>query len=209
LPARRDDLLLYILLKCEQEQPKDKRDTTKRMMTYRLLKAEFVLGCQRMGCCTVEALRAKLPALRKEVEEEERFKAFWAFLHRYFCELHPSAGLQNNPTKATSIAVAKMVLGKRPARFPLLDLFLDFLENTPSVAVVTRDNWQMMLHFGRTVKPDFSNFDTCGDAWTTLFDEFKAFAEARAGGAGGAGGAGDEGGAGAGAASRGGGAGSS
>ena len=180
-------MVLYLLSKCEQDQPKDKRDTTKRMAEpYQLKRVEFLLGCERLGCASAEAIKARIPALRKEMEEDRNFAKYWDFLHRFFCEWRAKEGLQNSPTKETSIAVMQMVLGKphRAQRFPHLARFVQFLEQTEAVKAIKRDDWQMILHFGKAVAPDFSNFEGAM-SWTTLYDDFKAFCEKEGGGGGG------------------------
>ena len=192
-----DDLLLYILFKCEREQPKDKRDMTMRMLNSRLLREEFLLGMQRMGVSSAEGLRSRLPALRKEMEEREPFRRFWDFCYRYHCELLEKEGLQNSPSKEVCVAVARMVLGNpakphRAARFPMLASFLEYVEGPGVKGTLKRDDWQLMLTFGEKVAADLSNYDPENNAWTSLFDEYGEWLEAKGagGGAGGGGGGG-------------------
>ena len=157
----------------------------------RLLKKEFLLGCQKLGCSSLEALKARLPALRKEMEEKARFRPFWDFLYRYHCEVDPKLGLQNSPPIEYVVAVASMILGKphRRARFPMLDAFVAFLSGS-GLKTIKRDDWMQMLELGEKIKADLSNYSAEAAAWPTLFDDFvEAFQAGKLGGGGGGGGA--------------------
>jgi DCN1-like protein 1/2 len=180
--------LYYIMFKMEKEQPKDKRDTSARMGYCVLTPEEFHLGFRRINCSSMESLKAKLPLLRKELEEDANFLRFWDFMYRLLCASETAAGQQMaQAVKLSSLrdCMAQYLGHSRKARrFPMLDDFLPFLDQKAS-GTLRRDDWSMLLKFGARVKPDLSNYNSEEDSWPTVFDEFVDWQKKRAAAGGG------------------------
>lgn len=69
----------------------------------------------------------------------------------------------------TAVAMWQLLFCEDRA-WPFIDDWCEFLQKLHNRAI-SRDTWTQLLDFSRTVKPDFSNFDSAG-AWPYLMDEF-------------------------------------
>ncbi len=158
--------MLIIMYKCEAK--------TQGLLS----KSEFLTGFGRMGVSSTAGLKAKLPALRKELADAAFFKRFWEWAYPFNCE-----GQQKSPSLDTVRLLTPMLLSK--ARFPLLDEWCAFLGTLSKT--ISKDSWGLLLDFGGSLKADLSGYDAAA-AWPVLFDDFVEFVKRRrAGGGAGAG----------------------
>ncbi|KAI9304064.1 Cullin binding-domain-containing protein, partial [Cunninghamella echinulata] len=56
-------------------------------------------------------------------------------------------------------------------QFPILQQFIQFLQEKMPVRVINRDQWQNLYEFITTVSVDLSDYDEAA-AWPVLFDEY-------------------------------------
>lgn len=147
---------------------------------------DFCGGFAKLGVATVDALRAKLPALRAELASPA-FVHFWLWSYGFHCEAK-----QKVPKMDLLIDLFRTILP--PARFPLLDDLISFLGTRKGS--ITKDAWTQVLPFGAALAaagfkagtPGSGDFDAItGDAWPSLFDEFVEHAKKRQGPSGGGG----------------------
>jgi DCN1-like protein 1/2 len=131
-------------------------------------KSEFVEGFKTLKIDTVAALKEKVPQLRSDLTEPTAFKEFYIFLFDY--------GKPSNQ-KCMEVEMACelwSVIFKE--RFKLLDLWIRFIKEQ-GVKGISKDQWNLLLEFSRTVKPDLSNYDSEG-AWPVIYDDFVDYIRA-------------------------------
>lgn len=113
--------------------------------------------CACVHLCSVDsvaALKSKLRAAREDMFKKANFDAFYRWCYKFNCE--PG---QKTLRLEAAVALTPMVLS--PAAYPLVPEWIAFLES--QAKTVSRDTWDMILEFFRTIKPDLSNYDdtTC------------------------------------------------
>lgn len=123
---------------------------------------EFMGGMRKMGVDSVDKLKAKLPALRAELQDEHKFKEVYEFSFNFSKELN-----QKSLPLETAAAMWKVLLTDRWA---LVDEWCDFLAAEHNKAI-THDTWSQALEFSRSIGPDLEGYDPAG-AWPYLIDEF-------------------------------------
>ena len=144
---------------------------------------------QKANARDVAALKARLPALRRELDGEPLaaslplFKKFWTF-----CYVHHLEGGQKSLPLDTVKLLAPMLIKERGGRFPWAEEWGSYLEALPAGKTVSRDTWSLLPELGAKVAPDLSNYEACGDAWPTALDDFVEFVRRRRGAGGGGGG---------------------
>ncbi|KAG1667415.1 hypothetical protein FOA52_004832 [Chlamydomonas sp. UWO 241] len=126
-------------------------------------KQEFTTGMLKMGVDSVEKLKKKLPELRMELKSEDRFRDVYNYAYMFSREKN-----QKCVQFDVALAMWRILL---EGQWPLLDDWCNFLTKHHSTRAVSRDTWQQLLDFIKTIKPDFSNFDDTA-AWPYLLDEF-------------------------------------
>ncbi|TYZ66902.1 hypothetical protein PybrP1_002077 [[Pythium] brassicae (nom. inval.)] len=125
-------------------------------------RSEFVRGFEKLGCQSMDELKATLPLLRRKLREPTEFAPIYSF----------TFGFAKDPTQkslALDIAVGLWEL-LLPQYFPLLPHWLAFVKANCRNSI-SKDVWMQVLEFGTQIKPDLSNFDENG-AWPVLLDDF-------------------------------------
>ena len=122
---------------------------------------EFMGGMRKMGTDSIEKLKAKLPSLRAELQDENRFKEVYEYSFGFAREL-------NQKTLALEVAMAlwKVLLHD----WAMVDEWCDFLMENHKKAIM-QDTWSQTLEFSRSIGPDLEGYDPAG-AWPYLIDEF-------------------------------------
>jgi DCN1-like protein 1/2 len=114
------------------------------------------------SCDTVEKMKAIVPTLREELSDAESFKNVYEFTFLFSRE-------ENQKSLPVELAVALWQLLLK-GRFQLLNEWCDFTVNKYGKAI-SRDTWNLVLDFVKSVSPDLSNYDEDG-AWPVLIDDF-------------------------------------
>ncbi|TKR80860.1 hypothetical protein L596_014851 [Steinernema carpocapsae] len=127
---------------------------------------EFKNGLCAMRTDSIDKLRAKLPSLNDEVNNDAKsFRDLYSYAFNF--------GL-NAKEKTLPIDVAlaywNMLFENRYSLYPVLEKFLYDRKQKG----ISRDQWNLVLDFMNDVKPDLSNYDTEG-AWPVLLDEFVEY----------------------------------
>lgn len=127
--------------------------------------SEWVHGMADLECDDCEKLKRKLPRLRELFINETHFKSIYQFCF----DFTKGAGHRNLEIELGK-AMLKLIFG---TRWALLSEFIAFLDNS-RYKVLNRDQWNNILEFSKTIKPDLSNYDVNG-AWPVMLDEFVEF----------------------------------
>lgn len=131
-----------------------------------ITKDEFVTGFRAMGAETTAALQKKVAAVVADTLKRPAFDAFYKWAYKFNCE--PG---QKTLKLDTAIALTAMLLPASTYR--LSPEWLAFLRSQSKT--VSRDTWEMILEFFRTIKADLSNYDGASSAWPVQIDEFVDF----------------------------------
>merc|ERR1712216_573113 len=120
----------------------------------------------RMGCETLGAVKAKLPAMKEELKDPAVYKDFYTFCFDFNKEQEQHKYLALD----VAVQVWELLL---EARYPMLDKWVTFL-NEEHAKPIQKDVWQLFLDFTIQVKLDCSNYDDCesGGAWPCLIDDY-------------------------------------
>ncbi|GAX81392.1 hypothetical protein CEUSTIGMA_g8823.t1 [Chlamydomonas eustigma] len=137
-------------------------------------KEEFTGGMVKMGCDSLDKLKKKIPDLRSEIRNEERFKDIYAFAYGFSCEKG-----QKCIQLDVALGMWKLLIGETKP-WPLLEDWCEFLLKHHNRAI-SKDTWVQLYDFIQTIKPDFSNFDETA-AWPYLLDEFVDHVKEKRGG---------------------------
>ncbi|KAI8984080.1 Cullin binding-domain-containing protein, partial [Mycotypha africana] len=70
--------------------------------------------------------------------------------------------------KRTATTLWQLMLQKK---YPLIESFVQFLQEKKPVKVINRDQWSSLLDFCRSIPKDLSTYDTTS-SWPVLFDDF-------------------------------------
>ncbi|KAL2920272.1 hypothetical protein HK105_200343 [Polyrhizophydium stewartii] len=169
----------------------------KRMGFFTL--EEWQHGMGKLGAFSKSSLKASLLPFQKihESAQQANLRDLYKFAFDFAKESHQrtlpvemgKVALQvpiriaqplmdaNDTAHAPAIGLWKLIL---PAeRFPLMGMFLDYLESKEPVKVITRDQWMQFLDFIRAVKPNLDGYEEDG-AWPGLLDDFVAWKRADA-----------------------------
>mmetsp|Transcript_6228 Transcript_6228/g.12687 ORF Transcript_6228/g.12687 Transcript_6228/m.12687 type:complete len:266 (+) Transcript_6228:153-950(+) len=149
-----EDVLLVVI---------SKHFAAANMLIY--TKEEFLRGMESIGAESIDALKAKIPELRAELEDEDSFKEIYAFAFSWACP----PGQKSMQTE-TAVALWNLLL---PGRFELLKEWNDYIEKHRKHAI-SKDEWQLLLQFAKTTDKDLNGYDE-NEAWPVLIDEFAEF----------------------------------
>eukprot|EP00743_Colponemidia_sp_Colp-15_P001431 GILK01001569.1.p1 GENE.GILK01001569.1~~GILK01001569.1.p1 ORF type:complete len:269 (+),score=48.58 GILK01001569.1:61-807(+) len=130
---------------------------------------EFLEGMTRLGCDSIDKLKAKLYELRSELLEEGKFRDIYVYVFSFAKEPN-----QKYLTFELAAELWKLLLSDR---FRHLELWLSFMKEHNKNAV-NKDLWAMLLDFSRSINENFSNYDADG-AWPVLIDDFVDYARKR------------------------------
>lgn len=123
---------------------------------------EFMGGMRKMGVDSIDKLKAKLPSLRAELQDDRRFKDVYEYSFNFSKELN-----QKSLPLETAVAMWKVLLTDK---WMLVDEWCEFLM-TEHKKAITHDTWSQTLEFSRTIGPEMEGYDPAG-AWPYLIDEF-------------------------------------
>ncbi len=128
---------------------------------------EFEGGLEEMGIDTVfspiASLKAKIPSLRKDLDNPSVFKDVYEYAFGFSCE-------ENQKCLQLDVAVSIWPLLITKKKWKLIDEWCAFLQEHHKRAV-SRDTWSQLLDFIRTIGSDFKKYDP-NSAWPYLIDEF-------------------------------------
>ncbi|PSC72336.1 DCN1 2 [Micractinium conductrix] len=123
----------------------------------------FEEGMVKLGCDSIDKLRAKLPTLRAELQDPPKFREIYQFAYVFSRE-------KGQKIVQLDVALAMWDLLLPPSRWQHIEAWKEFL-HTHHKRAVSRDTWNQLLDFIQATKPDFSNYDD-SSAWPYLLDEF-------------------------------------
>lgn len=132
-------------------------------------RSEWEVGMTSLGCDSIDALRAALPALRANTYGNTReFESLYTFCHGFNCE-QGQKGLEVEAA-AGLWGVLLCAESAGEGRFPLAQLLVTFVEEKHKHSI-SRDTWCLALDFLTTVDASLAGFDE-EDAWPVLLDDF-------------------------------------
>lgn len=124
---------------------------------------EFEGGLERMGVDSIGSLKQRIPSLRREMEDDFKFKQIYEFAFSFSCE-------NNQKCLQLDVAVSIWPLLITPERWKYIDKWCEFLQERHKRAI-SRDTWSQLLDFVNMMDDKFSTYDPNG-AWPYLIDEF-------------------------------------
>ncbi|KAI7858959.1 DCN1, defective in cullin neddylation 1, domain-containing 4 [Circinella umbellata] len=120
-------------------------------------------GMNALGVDSIDKLKQKRNDLEAVVHNSDEMKDVYRYTFGY---------AKNKDQKCMDIDVAcvlwTMMMGQQ---FPIVEDFIQFLQEKKPVKVINRDQWQSFLEFVLTVSNDLSDYDEMS-AWPVLLDEF-------------------------------------
>ncbi|KAG8487258.1 hypothetical protein CXB51_020609 [Gossypium anomalum] len=129
-------------------------------------KEEFFTGLQALGIDSLEKFRERIPFMRSELKDEQKFREIYNFAFGWAKEKG-----QKSLALDTAIGMWQLLFAEK--QWPLVDHWCQFLQARHNKAI-SRDTWSQLLEFARTVDPALSNYDAEG-AWPYLIDEFVEY----------------------------------
>jgi DCN1-like protein 1/2 len=132
--------------------------------------AEFVKGCQALGCDNLQAWKDVLKnRLRTELKQEANFAKLYKFTFGFATE----RGFKNVEVE-TACALWELFLG---SQCQFLKKWVSFLnEEKKDLKVITRDTWDLFYDLVKQTKGDLKNFVDDG-AWPSQIDEFILYTQ--------------------------------
>uniref|UniRef100_A0A6A7FRZ5 Defective in cullin neddylation protein n=2 Tax=Hirondellea gigas TaxID=1518452 RepID=A0A6A7FRZ5_9CRUS len=135
----------------------------------RFTRLEFLQGCKAIKADSIKTILSKLPELQMEAQEFDKFKNMYKWAFKF--GLDSEVGQRILPSDM-AILLWKLVFEQRKPK--ILDQWLLFLGNHPSIRGIPRDTWNMFLNFSETIGDDLSTYDDT-EAWPSLFDDFVEY----------------------------------
>ncbi|EXB62633.1 hypothetical protein L484_023928 [Morus notabilis] len=129
-------------------------------------KQEFIGGLQAVGIDSLEKFRERIPFMRSELKDEQKFREIYNFAFGWAKEKG-----QKSLALDTAIGMWQLLFAEK--QWPLVEHWCQFLQARHNKAI-SRDTWSQLLEFARTVDPSLSNYDPQG-AWPYLIDEFVEY----------------------------------
>ncbi|KAK9698224.1 hypothetical protein RND81_08G089700 [Saponaria officinalis] len=129
-------------------------------------KQEFIGGWQSLGVDSLEKFRERIPYIRSELKDEQKFREIYIFAFSWAKEKG-----QKSLAFDTAIGMWQLLFAEK--QWPLIDHWCQFLQARHNKAI-SRDTWAQLLEFVRTVDPQLTNYDAEG-AWPYLIDEFVEY----------------------------------
>lgn len=124
---------------------------------------EFASGLQSLGVDSLEKLREKIPTMRAELKDEQKFSEIYNFAFGWAREKG-----QKSLALDTAIGMWQLLFAEK--HWPLIEHWCQFLQVRHNKAI-SRDTWSQLWEFAKTIDPQLSNYDAEG-AWPYLIDEF-------------------------------------
>ncbi|XP_076936237.1 uncharacterized protein LOC143603287 [Bidens hawaiensis] len=126
-------------------------------------KQEFVGGLQSLGVDSLEKFRERIPSMRAELKDDQKFKEIYNFTFAWAKE-------KGQKSLALDTAIGMWQLLFEENHWPMVNHWCQFLQARHNKAI-SRDTWFQLLEFAKNVDPILSNYDADG-AWPYLIDEF-------------------------------------
>lgn len=136
----------------------------------RFSRVEFVRGLKIMRADSIKSIQSRLPEIVNEVSNDpELFKDLYRFTFKF--GLDSVVGQRILPSDMAVVLWRLVFTVREP---PILNRWLNFLENRPVIRGIPRDTWNMFLNFSEAVGNDLSCYDD-NEAWPSLFDDFVEY----------------------------------
>ncbi|GMH10685.1 hypothetical protein Nepgr_012526 [Nepenthes gracilis] len=129
-------------------------------------KQEFIGGLQALGVDSLEKFRERIPYMRSELKDDQKFREIYNFAFAWAKE-------KGQKSLALDTAVGMWQLLFDVKQWALIDHWCQFLQARHNKAI-SKDTWSQLLEFVRTVDSKLSNYDAEG-AWPYLIDEFVEY----------------------------------
>ncbi|KAL2972264.1 hypothetical protein AAZX31_15G244700 [Glycine max] len=129
-------------------------------------KKEFIEGLQSLGIDSLDKFREKIPYMRSELKDEQKFREIYNFAFGWAKEKG-----QKSLALDTAIGMWQLLFAEK--QWPLVDHWCQFLQARHNKAI-SRDTWSQLLEFAKTVGSNLSDYDAEG-AWPYLIDEFVEY----------------------------------
>ncbi|KAM1346752.1 hypothetical protein ACFX13_036773 [Malus domestica] len=129
-------------------------------------KQEFVDGLESLGIDSLDKFREKIPFMRSELKDEQKFREIYNFAFGWAKEKG-----QKSLALDTAIGMWQLLFAEK--QWPYVEHWCQFLQARHNKAI-SRDTWSQLLEFARAVDSSLSNYDAEG-AWPYLIDEFVEY----------------------------------
>mmetsp|Transcript_7183 Transcript_7183/g.12076 ORF Transcript_7183/g.12076 Transcript_7183/m.12076 type:complete len:275 (-) Transcript_7183:88-912(-) len=133
-------------------------------------KEEFVKGCEKLKCDSIQKLKAKMKHFPEELKDEQKFKEIYEFVFFWSRESVDKKVLDIE----TSSDMLELLLDNET--YPFSEPFRTFLNQQSSYKCMNKDQWVSLLEFCKTIDTDFTNYDENG-SWPVMLDEFVAWSK--------------------------------
>ncbi|KAJ3071692.1 DCN1-like protein 2 [Podochytrium sp. JEL0797] len=143
-------LILSFHLKCE------------RMCEFK--REGWIDGWTKLGCDTIEQMRAAIPQMRSALDDPATFKEIYLFTFNF-----ARGENQKSLAKDTAIAFWQLLFADK---YKYIDKWLEFLEDHKNA--ISKDTWVQFLDFSKKYSANFDGYEDDG-AWPVLLDEFVEF----------------------------------
>ncbi|KAG8386658.1 hypothetical protein BUALT_Bualt03G0171500 [Buddleja alternifolia] len=124
---------------------------------------EFIAGFQSLEVDSLEQFQEKIPFMRSELQDEQKFREIYNFAFEWAKEKG-----QKSMALDTAIEMWKLLFAEK--KWPLIDHWCQFIQEKHNKAI-SYDTWSQLAEFARKVDPALSNYDPEG-AWPYLIDDF-------------------------------------
>lgn len=132
-------------------------------------KEEFVSGCKGLKVDSIKGIQSKFTDLLSEVKNKQSFKEFYKWTYKFGLDI--DTGQRTLPCDM-AMGLWKLIFSQNEP--PILEHWIEFLEEHPSIRGIPRDTWDMFLNFVEQVGDDLSTYDDT-EAWPSLFDDFVEY----------------------------------
>ncbi|XP_050368407.1 uncharacterized protein LOC126786593 [Argentina anserina] len=127
---------------------------------------EFIDGLDALGIDSLEKLGEKIPFMRSELKDEQKFREIYNFAFGWAKEKG-----QKSLALDTAIGMWQLLFAEK--QWPYVEHWCQFLQARHNKAI-SRDTWSQLIEFARAVDLSLSNYDAEG-AWPYLIDEFVEY----------------------------------
>lgn len=129
-------------------------------------KAEFIQGLQQMNASSIPEIKLRLQqTIDKLAADSELFKQLYRFTFRFGLETgHRILSLD------MAIILWRLVFTIHSP--DILERWLNFLDQNPTIRGIPKDTWNMFLNFAESC--DITQYDA-DEAWPSLFDDFVEY----------------------------------
>lgn len=129
-------------------------------------KTEFIQGLQQMNAASISEIKLRLQQTVEKLSiDTELFKQLYRFTFRFGLEVgHRILSLD------MAIILWRLVFTLHTPE--ILERWLSFLDQNPSIRGIPKDTWNMFLNFAESC--DITQYDA-DEAWPSLFDDFVEY----------------------------------